>query len=459
MRQVVRDRFHAFSVPFEGRRYHMYRDTKGFVTTGVGNLLKCALAGDCTQAASTLPFKPDGVGDKADDAVIKKAFDDVLAAPAGIKTLRSGDDVYGKLTNLRLTDADVDALVTTTLNRFDGDLALRFSAAGTPPKYPPSYQSYASFCADAQLGLLSMEWPGSLDTFINFQAAVRAGKWFAAAKQCYFDATTNAGIVGRNRANRWLFSVAGRMQHFTADPDELHYGRQDATGLNKAFLLKGSQCVLYDWDLDAVDGAPLGNYFQLPPAFAAGVDATFNGYGNEKDADYFGKTYFVKADQYVRYDWDSKTIDVGPLPLADWGLTGDFAQGIDAAVNGYGDAYSGKLYFFKGDKYVSYDWAREKVNGPPMPIVDGWDLPVEFKSGMNGQFGVDAVISGEGHFLNKLYFLKDDKYVRFRWGPTYQQDGPVKYIKDGWIGTEALGLTFGIDAIVNPPGHESVPSV
>jgi hypothetical protein len=446
MRQVVKDRFHAFSTPFEGRRYHMYRDTKGFVTTGVGNLLKCAPVADCLQAACALPFKPDGVGAPASATDIESAFDLVKAAPPGLPTAKSGNDAYGKLTNLRLNDQDVDALVDSALTRFDGDLALRFAINGTPPKYPPSYQSYANFCADAQLGLLSMQWPGSFNDFVTFQAAVRVGNWFTAAKQCYFDVTDNLGIVERNRANRWLFSVAGRMERFSADPNELHYGPQDAPGLNKAFLLRGAQCIRYDWNDDHVDSGPLGNYFKLPAPFDTGVTAAFNGYGNEKVPEHFGKTFFVKGPDYVRYDWDTDTVDAGPLPLTTWGLTGDFAQGVDAAVNGYG-GYQGKLYFFKGDKYVSFDWARNKIDRGPSSIADGWDVPVEF------QAGVDAVVSGEGPYLNKLYFLKDDKYVRFRWGPTYKQDGPVKYIQDGWIGTAPLQFAYGIDAIVNPPGR------
>ena len=442
MRQVVKDRFHAFSTPFEGRRYHMYLDVKGLVTTGVGNLLASP------QAASALDFKHGGAGGAiAGDGEVEAAWQDLKDhAPWGKPSSVSAKDVYGQRNDLRLDNADIDTLVDQMLAAFDNDLKMRFTTTPAQGK-PASDANYADYCADAQLGLLSMQWPGSFHTFVTFQDAVRNSRWFEAARQCYFDVKDNPGIIPRNRANRWLFSVAGRMRRFqAADANELHYAPGDPHGVNKALLVKNGQAVRYDWDLDMVDSGPLGNFFKLPAPFDAGVDATFNGYGKEKVPDYFGYTYFTKGDQYVRYNWDLDAVDVGPLPLSTWGFKGAFAQKIDAAVNGQGK-YEGKLYLFRGDKYVRYDWALGKVDQEPMSTVDGWDLPPEFQS------GVDAVVNGEGKFLGKLYFIKGDKYVRFKWGPKYQQDGAVKTIAEGWDGTGAIGFAAGLDTVVNPPGR------
>src|SRR5262247_2704105 len=94
MKDAVRDRFHAFSTPFEGRRYHMYRDVKGKVTVGVGNLID---SNDSPDEAIKLPFKPNGVGATASEKDIGDAWKAVKAAPPGLQTSQSGKDPYGKL--------------------------------------------------------------------------------------------------------------------------------------------------------------------------------------------------------------------------------------------------------------------------------------------------------------------------------------------------------------------------
>ena len=55
-----------------------------------------------------------------------------------------------------------------------------------------------------------------------------------------------------------------------------------------------------------------------------------------------------------------------PTSLSAWNLPGDFASGVDAALEGIG-SYDGKAYFFRGDKYVCYDGAANDVDPATRP--------------------------------------------------------------------------------------------
>jgi Hemopexin len=98
------------------------------------------------------------------------------------------------------------------------------------------------------------------------------------------------------------------------------------------------------------------------------IDAGLNG-----QQQFAGKAYFFRGDEYVRYDWAQDKVDDGyPQPLSAWHLPGGFASGIDTALNGERQ-FEGKAYFFRGDQYVRYDWAQDKVDdGYPKPIAGNW---------------------------------------------------------------------------------------
>jgi GMP synthase-like glutamine amidotransferase len=105
----------------------------------------------------------------------------------------------------------------------------------------------------------------------------------------------------------------------------------------------------------------------LPAEFLSGIDAAINGYGPFAD-----KAYFFKGDEYVRYDWARERIDL-KLPLSAWQPPSPCSWRIDAALEGQGQ-YVGKSYFFRQGVYVRYDWKTQSCDLGPAPI-GLWNLP------------------------------------------------------------------------------------
>lgn len=85
-----------------------------------------------------------------------------------------------------------------------------------------------------------------------------------------------------------------------------------------------------------------------------------------------GKAYLFKGSQYVRYDPKADKADPGyPAPIAgNWpGFPPAFEEGVDAEVVWNHQ----KVYFFKGDQYLRYDIAADRVDpGYPLPIAGHW---------------------------------------------------------------------------------------
>jgi Hemopexin len=201
----------------------------------------------------------------------------------------------------------------------------------------------------------------------------------------------------------------------------------------KAYFFRGDQYVRYDWAKDRVEaGYPLAlAAWHLPADFVTGIDAALNGQGK-----YAGKAYFFKGNQYVRYDWASDRAEVGyPAALAAWNLPAYFAFGINAALNGQGK-YAGKAYFFKGNQYVRYDWATDRAEAGYPAALAAWNLPAAFAS------GIDAAVNGQGKYAGKAYFFKGDQYVRYDWA-TDKVDAGYPLAITSWPGVAEL-LDVGI---------------
>lgn len=194
-----------------------------------------------------------------------------------------------------------------------------------------------------------------------------------------------------------------------------------------SYFSRGDHYVRYQWATKQVDlRAPL-TAFKVPAEFASGFDAALDGQGAFR-----GKTYFFKGNRFVSYDWARQDMEPGfPAPLSRWNLPAGFAEGIDAAFNGIG-RFAGKAYFFKGDRYVRYDWTTGKIDDGFPASISAWNLPAEFSQ------GIDAALNGQGQFAGEAYFFRGERYVRYNWG-TGLQDQPVLPIAGNWGGV-AEGL-------------------
>ncbi|HWT25772.1 MAG TPA: hemopexin repeat-containing protein [Solirubrobacteraceae bacterium] len=196
----------------------------------------------------------------------------------------------------------------------------------------------------------------------------------------------------------------------------------------KAYAFRNGSYARFDWAKDRCDDAYPAAVaaWQLPGGMVSRIDDAVSG-----RAAYEGKAYFFAGSEYARYDWTADRMDPGyPQPLAAWKLPHPFDLGIGTAVNGRG-AYEGKAYFFRGDQYVRYDWSRDGVDPGYPAQLSLWKLPAPF------HLGIDGAINGEAAYADKLYLFKGDQYVRYDWNADSPDPGYPQPISQ-WTGLEEL---------------------
>jgi Hemopexin len=180
----------------------------------------------------------------------------------------------------------------------------------------------------------------------------------------------------------------------------------------KTYFFDDSSYSRFDWATNQVEPgypAPVAGNWPLPwRSFDAAVNSPS------------GTAYFFKGKRYVSYDWATNTAS-GIRPISAWHFKGAFANGVDAAVEGYG-AFARYTYFFKGSHYVRYDWITDKTSSPA-PLT-AWHLPGTFAN------GVDLAVEGGPGFEGKTYFFKGRYYVRYDWA-TGIVSGPAT-IENNW---------------------------
>jgi hypothetical protein len=193
----VQSAFAAFSAQFEGRIPYMYLDVLGLVTVGVGNLV------DPVSIAQALPFRfknNPGIAAPASAATP----DQIAAEWQRLKndpTLKTrGHLACEPITQLELSADAIDDLILDRVTKNEAFL-----------KSQQWFQSFDTWPADAQLGLLSMAWamgPGGPAGFPHFRAACQGLDFSVAATECKMNEAGNPGLVPRNQANVTLFSNA-----------------------------------------------------------------------------------------------------------------------------------------------------------------------------------------------------------------------------------------------------------
>ncbi|GAB4009031.1 lysozyme family protein [Nocardioides ultimimeridianus] len=204
MRDSVRKGFTTFTTKFEGRVAWMYLDIKALVTTGVGNLI------DPVDAALGLPFTHKSTGKAATSDEIRQEW---TMLKGRTDLAQKGYKACEPITDLRLSDADIDALVLKKLDANDAVLKKTF----------PDFESWP---ADAQLAVHSMAWamgPGFPAHWTNLTAALKAQDWAKAAANCKINETGNPGVKPRNDADVLLFQNAQAVKDKGLDAATLYY--------------------------------------------------------------------------------------------------------------------------------------------------------------------------------------------------------------------------------------------
>lgn len=96
-----------------------------------------------------------------------------------------------------------------------------------------------------------------------------------------------------------------------------------------------------------------------------------------------GRVYFFKGDSYLRFDIASDRVDQAARPiLGNWpGWPESWAGGIQGAIA----ADSKRAYFFRGSEYLRYDIEADRVDQQPRPIAAYWPgWPADWSDGIDG---------------------------------------------------------------------------
>lgn len=165
-------------VPYEGNVEHMYLDTKGLVTVGIGNLLPSE------SAARALGFVSRTTKAKATPDEISADFKSVAKQKVGLRSR-----AYREFTKLDLPGLAIDELFRNRVNEFRSQLKKSYPKF---EEYPNAVQlATLDMAFNLGVGGLKTKWP-------RLNAAIDAEDWAAAAENCVrpdAQPVRNAGTV------------------------------------------------------------------------------------------------------------------------------------------------------------------------------------------------------------------------------------------------------------------------
>lgn len=146
---------------YEGSIPHMYLDSKGYVTVGIGHLITSVAE------AQKLSFVDAGTGKKASAADIKTDYDNVKK-----QTKNRIASFYKKHTKLKLTQSEIDKLTDKHIESFYKELKRIYANFDTFP----TEVRLALFDMIFNLGMTNLKnkWP-------SFNKHIKAKDWQKAA--------------------------------------------------------------------------------------------------------------------------------------------------------------------------------------------------------------------------------------------------------------------------------------
>lgn len=151
--------------PFEGRIEFMYLDVKGYVTVGVGCLLKTP------QDAIRLVWRYRDDSGEPDETAIGDEWSRVSRQPAGMDA-----HAYKRVTSMDLIPYEIDRMFAQRVGAFETSLQHIFPEFASWPE--PAQLATLDMAYNLGAGAIPKEWP-------NLTRALRRQEWRAAAKESH----------------------------------------------------------------------------------------------------------------------------------------------------------------------------------------------------------------------------------------------------------------------------------
>lgn len=158
---------------YEGRVPHLYRDSEGHVTVGIGHLVSNR------NEMARLPMMTGGAGVPMQAATLKQKqdeFDNIAKQPKRHKATW-----YQQHTQLWMRDVDIDGLLNEHIDGFYDGLTRAYCKAKGYPK------DFDALPQNVQLALFDMVFnlgATGLSKFTQFNKSVKDADWKKAAAQC-----------------------------------------------------------------------------------------------------------------------------------------------------------------------------------------------------------------------------------------------------------------------------------